>query len=126
MKTTINPSALYWATFNRFELRLPGHAVIDCSHSGRCDDDVAHWTPKIREQVERDGFANAPTPESIRSELEEYGAWDAEELADDDANWQRLVWLAAGNIAENDAPDCSEPVSGPVPESSDDRTIAVS
>jgi hypothetical protein len=113
MKTTqIDPSALYWAPFNRFELRLPGECVLDCSHSGACDDDVARHAPLVREQMESDDFQNKPTADAIREELREYGAWDAEELADDDANWLRLVWIAAGNIAEEEQPDCSDPVCG--------------
>ena len=113
MKTqeTINPSALYWATFNRFELRLPGEAVIDCSQSGPVDDAVAFWTPLVQEQAAKDAFRNGPAADSILAELKECGAWDTEELTDDDANWRRLVWIAACNIAEDDAPDCSEPVA---------------
>jgi hypothetical protein len=110
MTNNINPESLYWATFNRFELRLPGRCVMDCSHSGPCDADVAYWLPKVRAQVASDAFANAPTLDSIRAELKEYGAWDADELADDDQNWARLVWIAAGNIADSGAPDCSAPV----------------
>lgn len=105
----IDPEALYWASFNRFELRLPGQCVLDCSGPGRADDAVEYWTPKVREQAEKDGFHNAPTPEKIASELKEYGAWEAHELEDLDTNWQRLVWIAAGNIREDDERDCSEP-----------------
>lgn len=111
MRTNINPTALYWTSFNRFELRLPGEAVTDCSHSGACDLDVAHWAPIVAEQVEQDNFPRRPTPDAIRAELREYGAWDANELADDNANWQRLVWIAACNVAEEPAPDHSAPVS---------------
>lgn len=112
MKTdTIDRDALYWASFNCFELRLSGAAVADCSHSGQCDSDVAHHAPLVAAQVEADNFPNKPTPAKVRAELEEYGAWDDDELADDDANWQRIVWLAAGSIAEDDCPDCSAPVS---------------
>jgi hypothetical protein len=112
MKTTsIKPDSLYWASFNRFELRLPGQCVIDCSHSGQCDEDVAHWVPKVRALVESDNFPNKPTAEKIRAELQEYGAWDDEELSDEDQNWHRLVWTAANNVAEDDAPDCSEPLN---------------
>ena len=111
MKTdSLNPSALYWASFNRFEMRLSGECVEACSHSGACDDDVAHWAPIVRAQVETDAFTNRPTPNKIRAELKECGAWDADELADDEANWRRIVWIAAGNIAEEDTPDCSDPV----------------
>lgn len=111
MKTEINPESLYWASFNRFELRLPGQCVIDCSHSGACDEDVTNWTPKIREQVARDVFPNAPTDQAIREQLEEYGAWDDEALQDAEENWRRLVWCAACNVAEESEPDCSQPIT---------------
>lgn len=117
MRKTLNQSKLYWASFNRFELRLPGEAVTDCSHSGDCEADVKHWMPAVRAQIEADDFPNKPTPDSIRAELEEYGAWDEAELADDEANFMRLVWCAANNIAEDDAPDCSEPLSTAASES---------
>lgn len=111
MKTiTINPSKLYWAVFNTFELRLSGQCVIDCSHSGDCADDVARHVRFVRRQIESDNFTNKPTPEKIRRELKEYGAWDDEELSCDIENFNRLVWIAANNIAEEDRPDCSEPV----------------
>lgn len=109
-KTTLNPTALYWSSFNRFEMRLPGQCVIDCSHSGQCDADVDYWAPLIAKQCDVDNFPNRPTPNKIRAELEEYGAWDAEELQDDEQNWHRLIWIAAGNLMDDDAPDCSEPV----------------
>jgi hypothetical protein len=104
------PDALYWASFERFELRMSGEAVEACSHSGACDDDVAYWAPIVAAQAEKDNFPHKPTPDVIRAELKEHGAWDAAELADDAANWLRVVWIAAGNIAEDDAPDCSEPL----------------
>lgn len=110
-RSDLNPSALYWASFNRFELRLPGECVLDCCHQGQCDDDVAYWVPKVRAQIAADDFPNKPTPDEIRAELKEYGAWDCEELADDEQNFHRLVWIAASNIKDDDAPDCSEPVS---------------
>lgn len=106
----LNPESLYWASFNRFELRLPGQCVLDCSHSGQCDSDVAAWIDRVQAQVETDGFTLKPTAELIRLELKEYGAWSPKELADDEQNWHRLVWIAAGNISEDENPDCSEPV----------------
>ena len=108
-KTEIDRDALYWASFNHFELRIPGGCVLDCSHSGPCDEDVAYWTPKVKAQAAADAFPNGPTPEKIRAELAEVGAWDEAELADDEANWNRLVWIAAGNVADDDEPDCSKP-----------------
>jgi hypothetical protein len=109
-KNTINPTSLYWALFNRFEMRLPGEAVIDLSQSGDRMEDAIYWGPKIREQVEADNFPNKPTPEKIRQELAEHGAWYEAELADDEANWLRLIWIAGCNIAEDDEPDCSDPL----------------
>ena len=111
MKNTINPDAFYWATFNTFELRLSGQCVLDCSHSGQCDDDVAYWTPFVLAQIERDDFHNKPTVDKVRHELNEMGAWNDDQLSDDDENWERLIWIAAGNIADSDEPDCSEPVT---------------
>lgn len=107
---TIKPSALYWASFNLFELRLPGQCVIDCSGSGSADAAVARWVPVVLEQTLQDDFPNAPTNEKIRKELREYGAWDEDELSDSVQNFHRLVWIAACNIAEQEEPDCSEPV----------------
>lgn len=83
------------ATFNRFELELPEDCIEQCDHPGACDDDVEHWAKKLQRP-------DAITPEKLRAELKEYGAWDGEELADDDANWRRIIWLAAGNINEEE------------------------
>lgn len=82
-----------FASFNRFEIKMPFGAAKDCSHQGQCDEDVRHWAGKIERPSDC-------TVENLAAELKEYGAWDAEELADDEANWSRIVWLAAGNITE--------------------------
>lgn len=102
MKDSIDPSKLYWASFNRFELRISDQAVLDCSHPGPCDADVERHVDAVREQIEKDNLALRPTPAKIRAELAEYGAWDDKELADDEQNFRRLVWLVAGNIAEDE------------------------
>ena len=88
MKTTIET-----AYFTRFTLDIPAEAVADCSHQGACDDDVEAWSSRIDRPSDI-------TPKALRAELKEYGAWDAEELADDDANWRRIIWLAACDIKE--------------------------
>lgn len=81
------------ALFNRFEFELPDEAVEDCHHQGPCDEDVAYWQPKILAW---------PPADDIRAELKEYGAWNQEELSDDDANQRRLLWIAAGNIQDEE------------------------
>lgn len=116
MKTKIidNPDALFWASFNRFELRLPGQAIMDIARQGRNDEAVAYWAPRITRYEWGESHVWGPTPDRIRDELREHGAWDDDELADDEANWRRIVWCAAHNINEDDAPDCSEPVNQPI------------
>lgn len=108
--TLINPDALYWASFNRFELRLTGKCVLDCSGGGAKDEAVAYWTPRIMAQIAKDNFPNSPDADKIRAELSETGAWDNDELQGAETNLGRLIWIAACNIAEEDEPDCSEPL----------------
>jgi hypothetical protein len=110
MKNQIKSEKLYWATFNYFELRLPGECVLDCAHQGQCYDDCKNWVDKIKAQVGKDNFTNKPTADKIKKELAEYGAWDDGELNDENENWIRLIWCAANNIMEDDEPDCSKPV----------------
>jgi hypothetical protein len=40
-------------------------------------------------------------PEAVRGYLGEFGAWDEDELADDEANLLRLVWVAACELRES-------------------------
>ncbi len=84
------------ADFNRFSIHLPESAVSEMSHAGPCDADVARW-------AQITDLGEEATPEAIRAELKECGAWDEEELADDEANIRRILWIAAGNIREEEA-----------------------
>lgn len=86
----------HFATFNRFEIELTREQADTGSHKGRCDEDVAALVrePEIVSQLD------AINPDTLRAELKEYGAWDANELADDAQNRQRIVWLAAGQISD--------------------------
>ena len=70
-----------------------------CAHQGDC-------LPLVRETVGLDWMASQLAkidPDVLRSELSEYGAWDSDELSDHDDNLERLVWLAAGDVAEEPA-----------------------
>lgn len=42
-------------------------------------------------------------PETLAAELQGYGAWDADELADHETNLTRLLWIACGDIRDEAA-----------------------
>lgn len=88
------------AHFNAFALDMELDDALAASHQGECDADVAQIIrlPYIAKQLDAIG------PDTIRKELREYGAWDADELADDEANRERIAWIAAGNIREDERP----------------------
>lgn len=81
-------------SFNYGELELPVAALEECHHQGRCDDDVEYWVDRI------DWDSQTMTPDQIRSELAGHGAWDESELANDDDNRRRILWIAAGDYQE--------------------------
>lgn len=80
----------------RIELNLTLAQARGASHQGRCDDDVAalRQVAAVRRQLDK------IDPALLREELREYGAWDDEELADHDSNLSRILWLACGDIVE--------------------------
>jgi hypothetical protein len=85
-----------YASFNRFEIEMTKKQAASASHSGACDEDVA-WLltlPVIKKQL-------AAIPDDIlAAELDGYGAWDETELSSRADNEARIVWIAAGNITE--------------------------
>lgn len=84
------------AEFDRFSISMSLKQAQSASHAGRCDEDVKALLkhPSIIKQLA--AIASAKLVE----ELKEYGAWDAEELADHEMNKNRIIWLAACNISE--------------------------
>lgn len=94
--TDTQPHDVCCYTFDRFEIEMTLEQALSASHTGECSEDVAALVacPAIASQLDKIG------PDKIRDELGEYGAWDEEELAFDDSNRHRIVWLAAGNIRE--------------------------
>lgn len=85
------------ALFNRFVIRMTKADALSGGRSGRADEAVAVLVrkPQIRRQLNKIG------PARIREELQETGAWDDDDLRDDDANRRRIVWVAARNIKED-------------------------
>ena len=89
--------AMYFSTSSgRIELKLTKSQARQASHPGPCDRDVLELSrvPEIRRQLAK------IDAETLRQELKEYGAWDADDLADHDQNLQRILWIAAGDITE--------------------------
>jgi hypothetical protein len=90
-----------YAQFNSFELQLTKAQAMQGSHQGQCDLDIKELrnVPKIARQL------NKIDPEKLKRELKEYGAWDENELSNHDDNLTRILWIACGNIMEeNDNP----------------------
>lgn len=88
------------ALFDRFTIQLTAAEAESASQPGKdAQEDVRFLLrqPKIARQFRK------ISDDDIRAELKEYGAWDAEDLADAAANRERILWLAAGNITEEAA-----------------------
>jgi hypothetical protein len=85
-----------FASLNRFEIELTRKQAAGASHSGACDDDVAALLtiPAIKRQLQK------IPDEVLAAELQEYGAWDETELSIRADNEARIIWIAAGDIAE--------------------------
>jgi hypothetical protein len=90
---------LYWfsSSSGRIELQMTLTQAESMSHSGPCDFDVSagRECPSLAAQLA------AIDPAVLRAELKEYGCWDAEEISDHNANLDRILWIAAGDIKEN-------------------------
>lgn len=78
------------------DLKLTKSDAESVSHSGRCDDDVDYLMtkPYVIRQLK------AISPEQLRKELYDYGAWDDDQLADHNENLKRWVWISGGDIIE--------------------------
>ena len=68
-----------------------------CAHQGDC-------LPEVQETVGLDWMAAQLAridPDVLRSELGEYGAWGSDELVNHADNLERIVWLAANDVADD-------------------------
>lgn len=86
-----------YASLNYFDLYFTKQDVDSMPLSGQCDDAVKIIAKKpyiVRQ------FANIDNSKLIK-ELSEYGAWDNVELQDKQANIERIIWIACGDIKEN-------------------------
>ena len=72
------------------EIELPECCVVQCSHSGQCDDDVEYWYGRLNLVIDAD---------KLSKELSEYSDWD---VSNHEENVKRLIWLAAGDIRDQE------------------------
>ena len=98
------PRLWFSTSSGRIELQLTLEQANRGSHSGRCDDDIASLLlePDISTQL------LAISPQLLADELREYGAWNAEKLSNHADNLARLLWIACGDIVDNQFNDESE------------------
>ena len=82
----------------RIELQINIDDAHTGHHSGQCDADIDYLltVDYIRAQLD------AINPALLAEELREYGAWSQDELADHEQNKARILWIACGDIADED------------------------
>ena len=87
---------LWTDSYGLIELNITKAQAHTGHHQGQCDSDIKklRGVPAIKRQL------NRLDPLKVREALREYGAWDVIELADHDANLDRLLWIACGDIVE--------------------------
>lgn len=87
----------YWTdSSGRLELALSSDQAARGYHSGACDSDIAALMqdPDVSAQL------LAFDPVTVSEALKEYGAWDSEELANHADNLKRLLWVACGDVVD--------------------------
>lgn len=84
------------AYFDNFTITTPDDCVSECSHPGSCDEDVARWVHTLADVLDE------IDPDDIREELYNCAAWSKSELRSGLQNRKRILWIAAGNIKENE------------------------
>lgn len=94
----MNQHQWFTSSNGRIEFQLELADARQGSHPGPCDLDIAELRqkPYIKEILTKLSHAD------VVEELRGYGAWDDEQLADHEENLNRILWLACGDIAEND------------------------
>ena len=98
LKKERDANKLHWwsSGSGRIELQITLADARDGSHPGPCDATIA----SLRKQFYIRAQLAYLCPDDVRAELAEYGAWDDEELVDNDVNLSRLLWIVCGNIIE--------------------------
>jgi len=88
----------YLASFERFEIEITAEqARLGATPGQEATEAILYLltVPSISKQLDAISAAD------IAAELEEYGAWIEEgELDDEQANRERILWIACGNVRE--------------------------
>lgn len=91
------PRKFYSAYFNYIgSIELPKEVVNACSHSGDCTEDVQRCLKIPEIALELNGLDK----EGLKKELSEYGAWSDTQLENHQDNLERILWIAASDISE--------------------------
>lgn len=94
-----SPDVKWWVeSLGRIELAMTMKQAEMVPLSGHAEFGVARLLqePEIKAQIDK------IKPELLAECLSEYGAWDDTELKDHQNNIERLLWLAASDIQEED------------------------
>jgi len=86
-----------WNTPNRpdIDLSFTNEQIDSVPRQGPADDAIAALIIEMVDQTMKLNLDN------LREELSEYGAWDSEELSDNNANIERWIWISVCDIREN-------------------------
>ena len=100
MQDTTPTNETLFGTFDGLrghEIEMTLEEAQSCSHQGQCLHDVKELLKKdhIKSQ-----FAKFKA-EDIKQSLKESGAWEDEDLQDEETNQERALWFAACDITEN-------------------------
>ena len=85
----------------RIELPLTGKQIKSICTTG--NNDVAVNAVCNDSKVKK--WLDKYSDEQVKSALEEYGSWTEEELNDQEANKNRLVWVLAWDIFDSENPN---------------------
>ena len=88
---------IWWTSSSGLiECQLTMEQARTCHHQGQCLEDVQAMLkdPKISMQLA------AIPPSVLAHELRDVGAWDAKELSNHQHNLERILWIAAGDLVE--------------------------
>ena len=90
------PQLHWWTTGSGYvELAMSLDQIKKVAHAGDCYSDASSLV-----RFEMKSQLSKLNKNDVRKTLKEYGAWDADELADHKENLIRLVWIAANDLFE--------------------------